>query len=109
MFCRPTYNNCAFWVRHFDSDCAGKRLMHSQRSRRLDRDEGVLQGHGFLRMQPYPFMNKVGVEVVAQCDTRNRGVRLCALGNDLGLERPGIGTAFLWHGLPLKRLKMVST
>lgn len=38
-----------------------------------------MEGHGFLRMQPDPFMNKVGVEVVAQCDTRNRGVRLCAL------------------------------
>ena len=27
------------------------------------------------------------------------------LGNDLGLEGLGIGTAFLWHGRPLKKAK----
>lgn len=37
------------------------------------------------------------------CDIGNRGVRLRALGNDLGLEGRGIGTAFLWHGRPLKK------
>ena len=31
-------------------------------------------------------MDKVGVEVVGQGDIGNRGVRLRALGNDLGLE-----------------------
>jgi hypothetical protein len=28
-----------------------------------------------------------------------------ALSNDLGLEGLGIGTAFLWHGRPLKKAK----
>ncbi|MNN75281.1 hypothetical protein D3C81_1915730 [compost metagenome] len=50
-------------------------------------------------------MGEVGIEVVGQGDIGNRGVRLGALGNDLGFEGLGIGTAFLWHGRPLKRAK----
>ena len=71
----------------------------------LDRDEGGLQRQSFLRMHPNPFMDEVGIEVVCQRDIGNRDVRLCALGNDLSLEGFGIGTAFLWHGRPLKKAR----
>lgn len=53
-------------------------------------------------------MDEVGVEIVGQRDIGDRGVRLSAFGDDLGLEGRGVGTAFLWHRRPLKRLKMVS-
>ena len=79
--------------------------MHRQRRRCLDRDEGGLKCQAFLRMHAYPFMDEVGVEVVGQRDIGNRGVRLRAFGDDLGLEGLGIGTAFLWHGRPLKKAK----
>ncbi len=69
--------------------------MHRCRWRCLDRDEGGLQRQSFLRMHPNPFMDEVGIEVVGQSDIGNRDVRLCALGNDLGLEGLGIGTTFL--------------
>jgi len=71
----------------------------------LDRDEGGLQRQSFLRMHPNPFMDEVGIEVVCQGDIGNRDVRLCTLGNDLSLEGFGIGTAFLWHGRPLKKAR----
>jgi hypothetical protein len=51
------------------------------------------------------FMDKVCIEVVGQGDIGNRGVSLRTLGDDLGLEGLGIGTAFLWHGRPLKKAK----
>ena len=56
-------------------------------------------------MHPNPFMDKVGIEVVGQGDIGNRGVSLRTLGDDLGLEGLGIGTAFLWHGRPLKKAR----
>lgn len=79
--------------------------MHRYRLRCLDRDEGCLQRHIFLRLHPNPFMDKVSVEVVGQRDIGNRGVWLRTFGNDLGFEGLGIGTAFLWHGRPLKKTK----
>ena len=50
-------------------------------------------------------MNEIGVEVVSQRNTRNRGVRLRALGNDLSLEGLGIGTAILLHKRSLKKAR----
>ena len=50
-------------------------------------------------------MNEIGVEVVSQRNTRNRGVRLRALGNDLSLEGLGIGTAILLHERSLKKAR----
>lgn len=50
-------------------------------------------------------MNEICVEAVAQRDAGNRGTGVDALLNDLGLEGLGIGTAFLWHGRPLKKAK----
>ena len=50
-------------------------------------------------------MDEIGVEVVGQRNTRNRGVRQRTLGNDLGLEGFGIGTAFLLHERPLKKAR----
>ena len=83
--------------------------MRRYRRRGFDRNKGSLQCQVFLRMHPNPFMDEVGIEVVGQGDIGNRGVRLRTFGNDLGLEGFGIGTTFLWHGVRLKRLKMVST
>lgn len=54
-------------------------------------------------MHPNPFLDKVCIEVVGQGDIGNRSVSLRALGDDLGLKGLGIGTAFLWHGRPLKK------
>ncbi|GEM_PF-4625323 len=65
--------------------------MHRRRWRSLDRDESTLQRQVVLCMYPHPFME----EVVYQRDIGNRVVRLCTLGNDLGLEEFGIGTTFL--------------
>lgn len=79
--------------------------MHRRRRRCLDRDEGGLKCQVFLRMHAYPFMDEVGVEIVGQRDIGDRGVRLSAFGDDLGLEGLGIGTAFLWHRRPLKKAK----
>ena len=92
-------------MRHLNSDRSGKSLMRRYRRRGFDRNKGSLQCQVFLRMHPNPFMDEVGIEVVGQGDIGNRGVRLSALGNDLGLEGLGIGTAFLWHGRPLKKAK----
>lgn len=50
-------------------------------------------------------MNEISIEVVGQGDIGNRDVGLRALGNDLGLEGLGIGTAFLLHERPLKKAK----
>lgn len=47
---------------------------------------GGLKCQVFLRMHAYPFMDEVGVEVVGQRDIGDRGVRLRAFGDDLGLE-----------------------
>ena len=79
--------------------------MHRHRRRCLDRDEGGLKCQDFLRMHAYPFMDEVGVEIVGQRVIGDRGVRLSAFGDDLGLEGLGIGTAFLWHRRPLKKAK----
>ena len=79
--------------------------MHRHRRRCLDRDEGGLKCQVFLRMHAYPFMDEVGVEIVGQRDIGDRGVRLRAFGDDLGLEGLGIGTALLWHRRPLKKAK----
>ena len=79
--------------------------MHRHRRRCLDRDEGGLKCQVFLRMHAYPFMDEVSVEIVGQGDIGDRGVRLRAFGDDLGLEGLGIGTAFLWHRRPLKKAK----
>lgn len=59
-----------------------------------------LQRHAFLRLQPNPLVDEVGVEAVAQRDIGNRGPRLGALLNDLGLERPGIGATLWLHERP---------
>ena len=50
-------------------------------------------------------MDEVGVEIVGQRDIGDRGVRLRAFSDDLGLEGLGIGTAFLWHRRPLKKAR----
>ncbi len=75
------------------------------RRRGPDRNKGSLHCQVFLLMHPNPFMNEVGIEAMGQSNIGNRDVRLCALGNDLGLEGLGIGTAFLWHGRPLKKAR----
>ncbi|MDD0976442.1 hypothetical protein [Pseudomonas fontis] len=56
-------------------------------------------------MHPNPFMDEVGIKVVGQGDIGNRGVSLRTLGDDLSLKGLGIGTAFLWHWCPLKKVK----
>ena len=50
-------------------------------------------------------MDKVGVEVLDQGEIGNRGASLRTLGDDLGIKGLGIGTAFLWHGSPLKKAR----
>ena len=80
-------------------------MLRRYRRRCLDRNKGSLLRQVFLCVRPNPFMDKVSVEVVSQGDIGNRAVRLRAFGNDLGLERLGIRTAFLWHGRPLKKAK----
>lgn len=50
-------------------------------------------------------MDKVCIEVVGQGDIGNRSVSLRTLGDDLGFKGLGIGTAFLWHGRPLKKAR----
>lgn len=37
-------------------------------------------------MHAYPFMDEVGVEIVGKRDISDRGVRLRAFGDNLGLE-----------------------
>ena len=59
-----------------------------------------MQRHAFLRLQPNPLVDEVRVEAVAQRNVGNRGPRLGALLNDLGLERPGIGTTLWLHERP---------
>ena len=59
-----------------------------------------MQRHAFLRLQPNPFVDEVRVEAVVERDAGNRGSGLGALLNDLGLERPGIGTALWLHERP---------
>lgn len=92
-------------MRHFDPSRGGKGLKRRYRRQCFDWDEGGLQCLAFLPVHPNPFMDKVGVEVVGQRDICNRGVRLGALRNDLGFEGLRIGTAFLWRGRPLKKVK----
>ncbi|APC19522.1 hypothetical protein BLL42_27740 (plasmid) [Pseudomonas frederiksbergensis] len=60
--------------------------MRCYRRRGFNRDKGSLQCQVFLRMHPNPFMDEVGIEIVGQGDIGNRGVRLCAFGDDLSLE-----------------------
>lgn len=59
-----------------------------------------MQRHAFLRLQPNPLVDEVRVEAVVERDAGNRGSGLGALLNDLGLERPGIGTALWLHERP---------
>ena len=80
-------------------------MLRRYRRRCLDRNKGSLLRQVFLCVRPNPFMDEVSVEVVSQGDIGNRAVRLRAFGNDLGLERLGVGTVFLWHGRPLKKAK----
>ena len=56
-------------------------------------------------MHAYSLMDEVSIEIVGQRDIGDRGVRLSAFGDALGLEGLGIGTAFLWHRRPLKKAK----
>lgn len=79
--------------------------MRRYRRRCLDRNKSSLQRQILLRMYQNPFMDEVSVDVVNQADFGNRGVSLRVLGNDLGLERLGLGTAFLGRGGPLKKAK----
>ncbi|EXF96302.1 hypothetical protein HK44_020910 [Pseudomonas fluorescens HK44] len=65
---------------------------------RMQRDERRLKSHGFLMMQPNPFVDEVGIEAVAQGDVCDGGAGLGALLDDLGFERFTVGTALRMHG-----------
>lgn len=62
--------------------------VHTQRERRL-------KSHGFLVVQPNPFVDEVGIEAVVQGDG---GAGLGALLDDLGFEKFAVGTALRVHG-----------
>ena len=86
----------------FYSNGGRKNLLRRYRRRCIDRNKGILLCQVFLCVRPNPFTFEVSVEVLSQGDIGNRAVRLRAFGNDLGLERLGVGTVFLWHGRPLE-------
>lgn len=60
--------------------------MDRRRRRCPDPDEVGLQRQIFLGINANPFMNEVYAEFVDQRDIGDRGIRLRALCNDMGLE-----------------------
>ncbi len=52
----------------------------------MQRDERGLKSHGFLIVQPNPFVDEVGIEAVAQADVYDGGAGLGALLDD----QPGL-------------------
>ena len=64
----------------------------------MQRDERWLKLHGFLIVQPNPFVDEVGIEAVAQGDVGDGGAGLGALLNDLGFKRFAVGPALRVHG-----------
>ncbi|GJB81337.1 MULTISPECIES: hypothetical protein [Pseudomonas] len=65
---------------------------------RVQRDERWLKRHGFLIVQPNPFVDEFGIEAVAQGDVGDGGAGLGALLNDLSFEGFAVGTALRDHG-----------
>jgi len=65
---------------------------------RMQRDERRLKSHGFLIVQPNPFVDEVGIEAVTQGDVCDGGAGLGTLLDDLSFERFAEGTALRGHG-----------
>nr|WP_036990031.1 hypothetical protein [Pseudomonas vranovensis] len=65
---------------------------------RMQRDERRLKSHGFLIVQPNPFVDEVRIEAVAQGDVCDGCAGLDALLDDLGFEPFAVGTALRVHG-----------
>lgn len=79
---------------------AAARLSMRTRAEHLRRqgDERWLDSRGFLGKQANPFVDKVGIEAVAQGDVCDGGTGFRTLLNDLSLERFAVGTALRAHG-----------
>lgn len=65
---------------------------------RMQRDERRLKHHGFLIVQPNPFVDEVGIEAEAQGDVCDGSTGLGALLDDLGFEGFAVGTTLRGHG-----------